>query len=220
MDDLRAQYDEEAVGANHPTKADVINRLVMIEHNMDGTHGDVTLSGCSSFMAEHNADGSHGPEAANPVAAVVAFPKGAPPAGWLECDGSSLSRTTYADLFAVLDTDYGNVDANTFNLPDYRGEFLRGWDHGQGRDPDAASRTDRGDGTVGDYVGTRQADANRAHNHALIHPVYYDKETGGSESWETKTGNRELGVANLATTNSGGNEARPRNVSVMWCIKY
>lgn len=39
MADQRAQYNEEAVGANHPTKADVINRLALVEHGTDGVHG-------------------------------------------------------------------------------------------------------------------------------------------------------------------------------------
>jgi len=38
MDDLRPQWNEEAVGANHPTKDDVINRAWDVEHEMDGTH--------------------------------------------------------------------------------------------------------------------------------------------------------------------------------------
>lgn len=38
MADLRPQYNEEAVGANHPTKADVINRAYNVEHAEDGTH--------------------------------------------------------------------------------------------------------------------------------------------------------------------------------------
>ena len=42
--------------------------------------------------------------------------------GWLLCDGSALSRTTYADLFAVIGTDYGDGDGSTtFNIPDYTG---------------------------------------------------------------------------------------------------
>jgi microcystin-dependent protein len=42
------------------------------------------------------------------------------PLGFLLCDGSSVSRTTYANLFSVIGTSYGSVDANTFNLPDFR----------------------------------------------------------------------------------------------------
>ena len=46
--------------------------------------------------------------------------------GWLPCDGRSLSRTTYAKLFGVLSTTYGNVDGDTFNLPDLRGRVVAG----------------------------------------------------------------------------------------------
>lgn len=52
------------------------------------------------------------------------------------CDGRALSRTTYASLFALLGTAFGAGDGSTtFNIPDYRGLFLRGWDGGSGRDP-------------------------------------------------------------------------------------
>lgn len=81
------------------------------------------------------------------------------PADELECDGSAVSRTTYAALFAAIGDTYGVGDGSTtFNLPDLRGQFLRGYDHGAGTDPDAASRTDSGDGTTtGDNVGTQQS---------------------------------------------------------------
>ena len=48
------------------------------------------------------------------------------PSGWLPCDGRSLSRTTYSDLFTVLSTTYGNVDDDTFNLPDLSGRVVAG----------------------------------------------------------------------------------------------
>ena len=41
--------------------------------------------------------------------------------GWLLCDGSSLDRTTYSALFAVIDTKYGSTSSTTFKLPDCRG---------------------------------------------------------------------------------------------------
>lgn len=51
------------------------------------------------------------------------------------CDGRALSRTTYSSLFALLGTAFGAGDGSTtFNIPDYRGLFLRGWDGGSGRD--------------------------------------------------------------------------------------
>ncbi|MBI3024385.1 MAG: hypothetical protein HYY66_01670 [Candidatus Tectomicrobia bacterium] len=50
MADQRAQYTEEAVGAGHPTKADVINRLALVEHNTDGTHkADATLAKAAAY---------------------------------------------------------------------------------------------------------------------------------------------------------------------------
>jgi microcystin-dependent protein len=57
------------------------------------------------------------------------------------CDGSAVSRTTYANLFSVIGTTWGVGDGSTtFNIPDLRGVKLRGKDGGKGLDPDRASR--------------------------------------------------------------------------------
>lgn len=57
------------------------------------------------------------------------------PNGYLECNGATVSRTTYATLFAAIGSTYGPGDgATTFALPDLRGEFLRGADRGRGVD--------------------------------------------------------------------------------------
>lgn len=54
--------------------------------------------------------------------------KATPPDGWLVCDGSAVSRTDYEDLFLCIGTNFGVGDGKTtFNLPDLRGEFIRGW---------------------------------------------------------------------------------------------
>ena len=55
---------------------------------------------------------------------ILAYQPSPLPSGWLPCDGRSLSRTTYSGLFAVLSTTYGNVDEDTFNLPDLRGRVV------------------------------------------------------------------------------------------------
>ncbi len=74
------------------------------------------------------------------VGDIKAVPYGTPHAGWLECDGGAISRTTYADLFAAIGEAFGKGDgATTFNKPDMRGAFPRGWDHGAGRDVGAAA---------------------------------------------------------------------------------
>ena len=54
-----------------------------------------------------------------PAGSVIAWAGASVPSGWLQCDGSAISRTTYAALFAALSTDFGIGDGSTtFNLPD------------------------------------------------------------------------------------------------------
>jgi len=104
-----------------------------------------------------------------------------PRLGYLYCDNSALSRTTYANLFAEIGTAWGYGDGSTtFNLPDPRGRSFRGRDGGVGRDPDRASRTaNAAGGNTGDNVGTVQEDAFHGHGHMQY---YYDATgmNGGS----------------------------------------
>jgi hypothetical protein len=97
------------------------------------------------------------------VGTVLAWPTENIPSGFLLADGSAVSRTTWAALFAEYGTRYGVGDGSTtFNLPDYRDQFLRGH---SATGTDAGSRTDRGDGTTGANVGTKQAGATASHAH-------------------------------------------------------
>ena len=93
-----------------------------------------------------------------PPGTVVAFAGSTPPPGWLLCNGSAVTRTQYSTLFAAIGTAHGiGNGSTTFNLPDYRGRFLRGKDGGVGRDPDRATRTAANPGgNVGDAVGSIQ----------------------------------------------------------------
>ena len=62
-----------------------------------------------------------------PVGSVIAFAGSSSPAGWLLCNGSAVSRETYADLFAVIGTTYGSGDGSTtFNLPNLTDKFIQG----------------------------------------------------------------------------------------------
>lgn len=66
---------------------------------------------------------------AAPPGAITAFAASSAPTGWLVCDGSAISRASYAALFAVIGTTWGAGDGSTtFNVPDLRGQFLRGYD--------------------------------------------------------------------------------------------
>lgn len=62
-----------------------------------------------------------------PPGTIAPFGGGTVPAGWMLCDGTAISRTTYSALFAAVSTTYGIGDgASTFNLPNAQGVFLRG----------------------------------------------------------------------------------------------
>jgi microcystin-dependent protein len=67
-----------------------------------------------------------------PTGSIITYGGSVSPAGWLLCDGTAVSRTTYATLFAILGTTYGNGDGiNTFNLPNMKGRVAVGRDAGQ-----------------------------------------------------------------------------------------
>jgi len=100
--------------------------------------GDVVLRGGTIYIARdaHTSSsvfgtdwvaGSHW-KAIPPYPGSVSTVAGPCPSGTFLADGSSKSRVTYADLYAVVGTAHGTLDANSFNLPDYRGRFLRGAD--------------------------------------------------------------------------------------------
>ena len=105
-----------------------------------------TLIGLAAALAAHNADGSAHPgfakktevesarksavsEARMPAGCVTAFAGGGTvPPGWFVCDGSEVSRGEHPELFAAIGVTYGDGDGSTtFNLPDFRGRFLRGY---------------------------------------------------------------------------------------------
>ena len=148
-----------------------------------------------------------------PSGAVIPFAFETPPTGFFECNGQAISRTTFADLFAAIGTVFGTGDGSTtFNLPDLRGEFVRGWDNGAGNDPNAGTRTDSGGGVTGDNVGTKQADEFKSHDHGLI---FLGSATSGAVSFVSGP----TTVENTQTGLRGGDETRPRNVYLMYCIK-
>jgi phage-related tail fiber protein len=136
--------------------------------------------------------------AAMPTGVVVAFTGATAPDGFLLCDGSAVSRTTYAALFAIIGISYGPGDGiATFNLPDLRGEFIRGLDAGRGVD-------------AGRALGSAQADMLESHTHTTPTGIQGSggvNWTGGSYGWWSTSG---------AT---GGTETRPRNIALNYIIK-
>ncbi len=156
---------------------------------------------------------------ASPIGSITAFAGVTAPAGWLVCDGTAVSRTTYSTLFGIISTVWGVGDGSTtFNLPDLRGRFARGRDAGAGNDPDAASRTAlHTGGNTGDAVGSYQDDSLKDHTHLIWGPG--SAHGGGPNSIY-------IGINGAYTNASGGvsttplNETRPKNAYVMYIIRY
>lgn len=199
-----------------------------------GAQGNTGATGATGTTGATGNTGANGTD--GPVGAVTAFAGVTAPTGWLMCDGSAVSRTTYATLFAVIGNAWGNGDGvTTFNIPDLRGRFLRGTDSGTGRDPDAATRTaSNPGGNTGSNVGTLQGEELKAHNHSITdpghnhHSVNSDvvRNTGG---YGTGIGTGGLGpntinvntnTTGITVNNSTGTETRPINASVNFIIKY
>jgi len=150
----------------------------------------------------------------NPAGTIITYAGASIPAGFLLCDGSAVSRTTYSALFTALGIAWGQGDGSTtFNLPDLRGRFLRGVDGAAGNDPDKASRTATNTGgNTGNNVGSLQADDFKSHIHGGILMAGVSASNLGSTLPNTVSGGQ--------TSATGGNETRPKNVDVNFIIKY
>lgn len=135
---------------------------------------------------------------------------------WLA--GQAVSRATYSRLFNKVEHQiggplWGNGDGvTTFTLPDFRGEFCRSWDGGRGVD-------------AGRAFGSFQADEIKSHNHSLNDTgtnrfARYNENDGASNPWGSGNGSKFEGEYSFSTQNTGGAETRPRNRSVLLCVKY
>jgi microcystin-dependent protein len=158
----------------------------------------------------------------NPVGTIQIYPGASAPAGWMICDGSAVSKTTYADLFAAIGTTYGD-GGTTFNLPDLRGVFVRGLDSGRGLDPDSGRS----------LSNTPQQDAIKEHRHGIHWWQYNDrgntsssfghvsaiKNTGGFGSPPNKfTGITEYTGQDVNSEALISQETRPINMAMNYII--
>ncbi|WP_440030124.1 tail fiber protein [Chromobacterium amazonense] len=160
---------------------------------------------------------------------VAFFAMTTPPDGWLPANGTAVSRSTFASLFAAIGTTYGTGDGTTtFNLPDLRGEFVRGWD----------ANVDQGR-----IFGSKQKGS------LVIHNDDQDTYAGGIINNMTNKAVRDVAgydfvpdvkdytsglvINNVALLNQqsisqvfGSNPqnwmymTRPRNIALLPCIKY
>lgn len=157
------------------------------------------------------------------LAALVVFPSGmvvpfamsTAPTGWLICNGSAVSRTTYAALFAAIGTTWGIGDGTTtFNLPNMGGQFLRGWVSGQMVDS-------------GRSFGSSQLDEFQGHYHnPLAGTGFYGFPSGPGVIQEGSGNATVLNPTTGAPLTDGANgtprtgtETRPVNLAMIYAIK-
>lgn len=204
-----------------------------------------TVDGAGSGLDADLLQGNTLQQVAVPTGTVIAFAGNSVPAGWLLCDGRAVSRLTYAALFSAIGVIHGPGDSvSTFNLPDYRGRFLRGVDGTAGRDPDKFSRTAPMTGATGsgNAVGSIQVaatarpatgfttDVQGAHTHAngnynRVLQVTGTNTTTGVDNSATEpdilTSAPMITAGNHAHTITGGgdSETRPLNAYVNFIIK-
>ena len=168
------------------------------------------------------------------------------PSGYLECNGAEVSRTTYAVLFATIGTAYGTGNgSSTFNLPDLRGEFIRGFDNGKGTDSGRAiASAQAGDNQQHSHNYTNNSITVTGADHAhQIRPLRLNQNNGAvnitlgsgqsynvgyasSDSSLVAAGNAVKTSGSLSMTgtvgitiSNQGSETRPRNIAMMYVIK-
>ena len=148
---------------------------------------------------------------------IVPHGSGTAPSGFLSCDGSAVSRSTYADLYAVIGTTWGSGDgSSTFNVPDLRAAMIRGTGtHGSSTNGNNGAAFTRGN------VGTLENDSVQSHGHNII---YYASGSGTSNYREgvstASFGSTETKTAMIDSTGGrSGNETTGFNASVLYIIK-
>ena len=176
--------------------AEEANRLELVVVNnilpnkVDSTTLDAVIDDLENQINSHT-----------PVGIIIAIPKTTAPAGYLKCNGAAISRTAYSSLFNSIGTIFGVGDGSTtFNIPDLRGEFIRGWDDGRGVD-------------IGRPFGSTQLDGFKSHAHNYQWTVN-GIQIGLGSTWVS------LPYQQFATSYVGETETRPRNIALLYCIKY
>jgi len=151
------------------------------------------------------------------VGAVLPFATLTPPNGWIHCNGAEISRNSYSDLFSVIGENFGNGDgSSSFNLPDLRGEFIRGLDSGRGID-NARS--------LGSNQGQDWKSFNMWNNYGATHsythnPVYMQKHTSNPGNIFALFGGHWASPSGRIGLYWDNSEIRPRNIALLMCIKY
>ena len=162
-------------------------------------------------------------QALMPSGAVQAFAMNSAPIGWLDADGSLVSRVTYAALFSAIGTTYGvGNGSTTFTLPDLRGYFVRG----VGTNSDGAASGGFGvkqsdalqniTGKLGVVGNQPAAGFGGSSIGALFSSDFNNSGGAGGGGSSGNSGYINFDASLVARTS---NETRPKNISLLYCIK-
>ena len=201
--------------------------VVKLVDNLTAGGRDAALSAEQGKILKKDIEGKVAQAA--PSGQIAFFAGSSAPAGWLKANGAAVSRALYAALFAAIGTTYGAGDGSTtFNLPDLRGEFMRGWDDGRGIDRGRAFGSAQGDairnitgeakfGYDGDTVYDHNAAASTS---AIYYPNRKVQDTVNNMSLFSNAANnwRPL-VFDASRAVPTADENRPRNIALLACIK-
>lgn len=197
----------------------------------------VALGAATKQYVDAAVSGGVGGVASVPAGTILPYGGASAPAGYLACDGAAVSRTTYATLFGIIGTAFGAGNGTTtFNVPELRGEFLRGWDNGRGVDGSRA----RGSTQAADIAPhthtaslsvTGTTNTTGAHTHTVSDasginsgswPKASSSTAAGAQPSTGSAGDHShtvTGTASGTTGSTGTTETRPRNVAVNFIIK-
>lgn len=189
-------------------------------------------TGASGFYVLSGANVSIPTQPGPPIASVTMFAGNFGsqiPPGWLYCNGAAVSRTTYAGLFSIINTIFGPGDGvTTFNLPDMRAMFGRGWDDSRGIDPGRIfGSTQNTQNLQHAHSGTTASAGSHSHTTTLNVAIGYDGPAFpvwgngdfSSNPQAVATSTDGLHTHTFNTNNSGGTESRPYNVAMLYIIR-
>ena len=148
------------------------------------------------------------------VGTIISYSSSTVPNGYLACNGQAVSRTTYANLFAVIGTTYGVGDGSTtFNVPDLRGEFLRG--------TGTNSRTHQGNGgSVGEHQDATGIGAVGVGSDGYVYLNGSGLNKDSSWTDDSKKNNQTSWGKTHSAEKSSVFSSRPTNTAVLFAIKY
>jgi microcystin-dependent protein len=145
---------------------------------------------------------------------IMGLPFDSVPTGYLKCDGSSLLREDYEELFKAIGTIYGAVDDYHFNLPNFQGVFFRGAG-GQ-----AASLGVKQGSAVPNITGGFWVNMSSWGAYGAFNNTGSGIMIGGSGLWNENSNGVNIDAARSSSVYKNVSEVRPDNYALVWVIKY